>query len=120
VGAIMMRGAAITVGGIAILMLRELMLAYAAVVIYSGFRLASAPPIGHGQDDDLGGNSIIRTVRQCDSQVEASEYTGVVGGYRGGDCAVANASSVVSAPCGHRVVFAIRVQPSTSRVATAA
>jgi len=59
----MMRGAAITVGGIAILMLRELMLAYAAVVIYSGFRLASAPPIGHGQDDDLGGNSIIRTVR---------------------------------------------------------
>ena len=53
VGAVIMRGASITVGGIAILMLRELMLAYAAVVIYSGFRLVSSPPIGHGCDDDL-------------------------------------------------------------------
>ena len=52
-GAVIMRGASITVGGIAILMLRELMLAYAAVVIYSGFRLVSSPPIGHGCDDDL-------------------------------------------------------------------
>eukprot|EP00959_Pyramimonas_sp_CCMP1952_P038361 802468-Pyramimonas_sp.AAC.1 len=57
--AVIMRGAMIFMGGVAILMWRELMLGYAAVVIYSGFRLASMTNMGDSAQQDLSQYAII-------------------------------------------------------------
>mmetsp|Transcript_20282 Transcript_20282/g.38580 ORF Transcript_20282/g.38580 Transcript_20282/m.38580 type:complete len:297 (-) Transcript_20282:1490-2380(-) len=63
-GAVVMRGGMIIAGGVAILLLKELMLAYAAVIIYSGFRLIGAPPIGSGMsDEEMSNNTIIKLVQ---------------------------------------------------------
>mmetsp|Transcript_29846 Transcript_29846/g.41271 ORF Transcript_29846/g.41271 Transcript_29846/m.41271 type:complete len:427 (+) Transcript_29846:363-1643(+) len=63
IGAVIMRGVSIFAGGVAILLLKELMLGYAAIVIYSGFRLVSAPSLGQVGDQDMSQNAIVKFVQ---------------------------------------------------------
>lgn len=63
IGAVILRGAMIFAGGVAILMLKELLLAYAAVVIYSGFRLLMMNDLGSTSVEDMSQYSLIRAVQ---------------------------------------------------------